>query len=371
MNYLKRIWATVDTPALLHNFEEIKKLCGDVAVASVVKADAYGHYVDIVAPLLETAGTAFFAVSNLDEALKLRDIGITKPILILGYTPAEYAGVLSANNISQAVFSTQFAQSLSKAANDQGVTVKIHLKIDTGMGRIGFNSETETQNAVDALSLPGFFLEGIFTHFSVADSKETQNEQYTRLQYSRFKKAVDAVKNAGYKVPFCHCCNSAATVLFPEMRLDMCRVGIILYGLVPDSELSLPIDLKPVMSLYSVISEVKMISAGDSVSYGRLFTADKPTKIATVSAGYADGYPRSLSGTGEVLVHGHRAKIVGRICMDQFMIDVTDIDSVAPGDTVTLFGEGLPVEEIAKKAGTINYEIVCGISKRVPRVIKK
>lgn len=372
--FLRRAWAEIDETALIHNFNIIKataksKLC------AVVKADAYGHSVDMVAPLLEKAGADCFAVSNIEEALHLREIGITTPILVLGYTPCEYLQELNTHDISQCVYSLDYATELSRAAVKSNLNIKIHLKLDTGMSRIGFDCRSDELNgikdAVSAACLDGFVLEGVFTHFAVADRNTQQEDGFTDSQYGLFVKAIDFIKNSGLDPKYCHCSNSAALCLDKDKHLDMCRAGIILYGLTPSSDLELSQNFIPVMSFKSVISQVKQIKKGDTVSYGRTFTAPRDMTIATVSAGYADGYPRLLSNKGQVLINGQRANIIGRVCMDQFCVDVTEIKNAKRGDEVLLWGRDLPVEEAANIIGTINYELVCGVSSRVIRTKKE
>lgn len=375
MNFLHRTWAEIDTDALLHNFNIIKSEADGAKLMAVVKADAYGHSARYIAPLLEENGASAFAVSNIEEAITLRGCGITKPILILGYTPVSMASQLYTNDITQCVFSPEYAKMLSDEAVELGIRIKIHIKLDTGMSRIGFdcrdNSLTGIGEAIAAARLKGFIFDGIFTHFAVSDRNEQEEDGFTDEQYSRFISGIEKFKKAGLKPNYCHCCNSAALCLDGDKHLDMCRPGIILYGLTPSSNLKLKEDFIPVMTVKSVVSMVKEIKAGDTVNYGRTFKADKKMKIATVTAGYADGYPRLLSNKGYVIINGKRARIIGRICMDQMSVDVTDIDGVKQGDEVILFGKELPVEELADLCGTINYEIICGISPRVPRIIIK
>ncbi len=368
---LRRTWAEINTDALLHNLGIIKQTA-NTKVCAVVKANAYGHGINIVAPLLQKAGTDFFAVSNIEEAIELREIGITKPILILGYTPCDFVQELSAHNISQCVYSYEYADELSKEASKYNLKIKIHLKLDTGMSRIGFDCRNDNLNGIsDALKsakLDGFKLEGVFTHFAVSDRNECQEDGFTAAQYNRFCKALDVLKTHGIDPEYKHCCNSAALCQDPNKHLNMCRAGIVLYGLTPSAELKLPQDFKPVMNFKSVISQVKQINAGDTVSYGRTFTAENDMIVATVSAGYADGYPRLLSNRGYVLINGCRANIIGRVCMDQFCVDVTNIPDVKRGDEVLLWGNELPIEAPAEMIGTINYELVCGVSNRVKRI---
>lgn len=372
-SFLRRTWAEIDTNALIHNFNIIKSTANS-RVCAVVKANAYGHGVDIVAPLLQEAGTDYFAVSNIEEAIELREIGIIKPVLILGYTPCELATELYNYNISQCVYSLEYARELSNEAVKSDVTVKIHIKLDTGMSRIGFDCRSNTLNgisdAITAAKLNGFALEGVFTHFAVSDRNTTQEDGFTAAQYERFEKAVALIKTSGLNPAICHCCNSAALCQDNDKQLDMCRAGIILYGLTPSSDLKLPQNFIPVMSFKSIVSQVKEIVAGDTVSYGRTFKAKNNMTVATISCGYADGYPRLLSNKGYVLINGQRAKIIGRVCMDQFCVDVTNIKDVKRGDEVLLWGKELPVEQFADIIGTINYELVCGVSTRVKRTKK-
>lgn len=372
MDFLHRTWAEIDENALVHNFNIIKEECGDTKLMAVVKADAYGHGANRIAPLLSRLGADAFAVSNIEEAITLRGCGIDKPILILGYTPVSMATQLYLNDITQCVFSAEYAKGLSKSARESGVTVKVHIKIDTGMSRIGFDCRTDEmcgiKEAINCARLDNFDFGGIFTHFAVSDRTEQSEDGFTESQYKRFIKAKEAFIKAGLTPKICHCCNSAALCLDTDKHLDMARPGIILYGLTPSSDLKLKQDFIPVMTVKSVVSMVKEIHKGDTVNYGRTYKADKTVKIATVTAGYADGYPRLLSNKGYVLINGKRAKIVGRICMDQMSVDISDIENVKQGDEVILFGKELPVEELADMLGTINYEIICGISPRVPRI---
>ena len=372
--FLKRTWAEIDVDALIHNFNIIKNTANS-PICAVVKANAYGHGVNIVAPLLQDAGADYFAVSNVEEAVELRELGIVKPILILGYTPCEFASELQKHDISQCVYSLDYAKELSNEAAKQNLNIKVHLKLDTGMSRIGFDCRDDKLNgisdAIVAAKLDGFTLEGVFTHFAFSDRNESQDDGFTAEQYNRFVNALAAIKNAGLNPAICHCSNSAAICLDSDKHLDMCRAGIILYGLTPSSDLELPQDFIPVMDFKSVVSQVKEIAIGDTVSYGRTFKADKNMTIATVSCGYADGYPRLLSNRGFVLINGQRANIVGRVCMDQFCVDVTDIKDVKRGDEVLLWGKDLAVETLADIIGTINYEMVCSVSSRVKRIKKE
>ncbi len=375
MNFLHRTWAEIDLDALVHNFKLIKQTAPNSKIMAVVKANAYGHSVTEIAPVLEKNGADYFAVSNIEEAFQLREIGIKKPILILGYTPPSYAKDLAHSSLSQCVYSYEYAKALSEQAIKENTTVTIHLKLDTGMSRLGFNCRTDTLDEIDlaisSAKLNGFKLDGVFTHFAVADRTKPEEDGFTDAQFERFTSATEKLKAAGLTPEICHCCNSAGLLLDNEKQLDLCRPGIILYGLTPSSALRLSQDFTPVMTLKSVVSMVKEINAGDTVSYGRTFKAQDKIRIATVAAGYADGYPRSLSNKAYVLINGKKAKIIGRICMDQLSVDVTDIEDIKMGDEVILFGKELPVENLADICGTINYEIVCGITPRVPRIIKR
>ncbi len=371
--FLRRTWAEIDENALVHNFNIIKQTA-KTKVCAVVKANAYGHDVGIIAPLLQKSGADFFAVSNIEEAIELRDMGISKPVLILGYTPCEFAKELSVYNISQCVYSLEYANALSKEISKDNSKIKIHLKLDTGMSRIGFDCRNDDfagiNDAIKAASLDGFELEGIFTHFAVSDRIKSQEDGFTAAQYNRFCKAIDILDSFGIVPEYKHCCNSAALCQDDDKHLNMCRAGIVLYGLTPSSDLKLPQDFIPVMSFKSVVSQVKQINKGDTVSYGRTFKAENDITVATISAGYADGYSRLLSNRGYVLINGCRANIIGRVCMDQFCVDVTNIPNVKLGDEALLFGKELPVESLAETIGTINYELVCAVSNRVKRIKK-
>ena len=370
MDFLKRSWVEINLDSIVANLNAVKSVADGKRIMAVVKADAYGHGAACVAPVLEEAGVDFFAVSNIDEAIELRYAGIKSNILILGHTPAEYAKELAENHITQAVMSAQYAAALSAAALSAGVEIDIHIKLDTGMGRIGFICREGIDPAdeiVAAVSLKGLRFRGLFTHFAAADT----DEAYTKLQYSRFCRVADALKAKGFAPEICHCSNSAGILLQKDMQMDMVRAGIILYGLTPDDSIALPKDFRPAMAFYSTIAQVKKLSEDESVSYGRSFKTKGETLCATLPVGYADGYRRALSNKGEVLIGGKKAPVLGRVCMDQTVVDISNIADAKEGDKVLLFGESLPAEEIARLCDTINYEIVCGISRRVPRVYIK
>lgn len=372
---MRAAWAEIDLDALAHNIREVRRLTAPGAmVTAVIKADGYGHGAKKIAQTLLDNGADRLAIAVLDEGIELRQAGFEVPILILGYTDLERAEEAVAYGLEQTVYSWELAEALSKEAARQGKTAKIHIKIDTGMGRIGLQPDREAVQLIKRIAaLPNLIVEGLFTHFAVADAAD---KEYTQGQYAKLKWIIDTLESEGVHIPIRHCGNSATIIDLPEMHLDMVRAGIMLYGLKPSGEVMLQkLELRQAMSLKVRISHVKEIEAGQSVSYGRKFIAPEKRKVASLPIGYADGYTRMLSGKAEALVRGKRVPVVGRICMDQCMIDVTGIEDVAVGDEVVLFGEQMgnriSIDELAEKLGTINYEIVCMISKRVPRVYKK
>ncbi len=360
---LQRTWAEIDLDAVRDNYEYIRSQLHDgCRVMAVVKANAYGHGVEGVARVYDEAGVEWFAVSNLEEALQLRRMGLTQRILILSYTPPQEAARLAAHNITTAVVSMEHARALNEQAAEAGVTLTVHVKLDTGMTRVGL-SDAEEVAAV--CRLPHLRAEGIFTHFAEADAPD---EAYTRQQFDRFCRTIDAVEAQGFHFALRHCCNSAATMRFPDMHLDLVRPGIILYGCAPDSWMRGMWPLKHAMSLKTTVSQVKTVPPHTGVSYGRTYTTAADCRIATVPIGYADGYPRLVSNRAEMAVSGRRVPVIGRVCMDQVMLDVTALPDVAAGTVVTVFGEGLPVEKLAEWEQTIPYETLCLVGKRVPRV---
>ena len=367
--------------AAIKNYHAIKNQIGeDTKICCVIKADGYGHGAVELAKLYSELGADYFAVSNLDEALELRSAGITEPILILGYTPADRAKDLYDNNISQAVYGKDYAQMLSTECVKAGVQCKIHVKIDTGMSRLGFmcqefpRDDYSVKEIKEACELPNLISEGAFTHFAVADEHE-EGKEFTLRQYEAFVHTVDKLKEMGVEFDITHCSNSGAILDYPQMKLQMVRAGIILYGLSPSKKLKDKLDLEPIMRLKTMVSYVKEIKKGTTVSYGRTFTADRDMKIATVPVGYADGYIRAFAKDGYMFIKGQKAKIIGRICMDQTLLDVTDIDDVEIGNVCVLFGNGRGGEptayDVAAWGDTINYEIVCSVSKRVPRLYRR
>lgn len=355
-----------------HNFNEIKRIVNDkTIIMPVIKANAYGHGSVVLAKKYLQIGAARFAVSILDEAIELRRENINVPILMLNYTsPTRYEEVLLYDLI-QTIYKYEDAKKLSQKAMGLGKTAKIHIKIDTGMGRLGFLPTDESIDEILKIStLPNISIEGIFTHFAKADEKDKTE---TIEQFNKFMHMVNQLEQRGLSIELKHVSNSAAIIDISEYNLDLARPGIILYGLYPSDEVNKNrINLRPAMTLKSIISNIKNVPTNTGISYGHKFMTKKPSKIATVPIGYADGYTRLLSNKGKVFVNGQLANVVGNICMDQLMIDVTEIQNVNIGDEVVLFGdkeEGYPhVDEIAKSIGTINYEITCMINRRVPRV---
>lgn len=378
--FLRRTWAQINLDAIDNNINQIKSVIAPgTKLCATVKADCYGHGYAYTTQEMSAAGADWFAVSNLAEALQLRRVGIDKPILILGYTQPDKAKELVFNDISQSVFSLEYAKALSAAATMEGIQVNAHIKIDTGMSRIGFVYHDSVDDypvlneAETACKLPGINPEGIFTHFSSADCDD--GELFTRLQYDLFRSAVSRLEERGVHFRIRHCSNSAAILNYPEMNFDMVRAGIILYGLYPSEAVSKQIKLLPVMELKSVISMIKQLPPETPVSYARTFSTAKEITVATVPIGYADGYPRRASNRMYMLVNGQKAPVIGNVCMDQCMLDVTGIEGVREGSQITVFGADkgayVGADEIAEKAGMINYEIICGLSRRVPRVYIK
>lgn len=363
------VWSEIDLTAVKKNVEVIKSsLKPQVKFCAVVKADAYGHGAVPVAGAVLSAGADRLAVALLSEAVELRQAGFLAPIQVLGYTPPHQARTVAAYNIAQTVYSLEAARALAAAGLESGKPVKIHIKIDTGMGRIGILPESAGDFASAVTNMPGIELEGVFSHFATADAAD---KTYAKEQYARFEEALKRISTRGIKVPIRHMANSAATLEMPETHLDMVRPGIILYGLWPAAESKRSIELMPAMQLKAQVAHVKTVGAGASISYGRTYTARSERRIATLPIGYADGWTRLLSGKADVFIHGRRAPLVGRICMDQCMVDVSSIPAVETGDTAILFGiPELPADEVAAVIGTINYELVCMVSKRVPRVYK-
>lgn len=371
MKNYTRIYAPIDLDAVVYNMESMKKnLQPGAGMIGVVKTDAYGHGAVPVARAMD-AYVKGYAVALLEEGLILRQNGITKPILILGVTHPSQYNELIWQDIRPAIFTMEQVEQLSKLAVSLGKRAKIHLALDTGMGRIGLNpDEGGADLAAEIAALPGIEVEGMFTHFARADETD---KCYADAQLSRYLHFVELLKERGVEIPVKHCSNSAGIIDLKKAHLDMVRAGITIYGMYPSDEVEkTAVPLKPVMGLKSFITYIKDMKPGQQVSYGGTFVVEHPMKVATVSAGYGDGYPRNLSGKGYVLIHGKKAPILGRVCMDQFMVDVTEIPEAAVGSQVTLIGrdghEEIRVEDLARIGGGFHYEIVCDISKRVPRV---
>ena len=359
--------AEVDLSAIRKNMLSTKSLLKPgTKFCAVIKADGYGHGAVEVGRVAESVGADYLAVAILDEAVALRQAGFKLPILILGYTPEYQHGEVAAQGLTQTIFNLKQAEALSAAGSAAGVRVKTHLKIDSGMGRLGVQPGQAADFAIKVAALPGLELEGVFTHFAKADSAD---KAYTYKQFEAFTLALAAIKERGLEIPIKHCANSATTLDLPEMHLDMVRTGIILYGLWPSDEVSHPIELYPAMRLKTRVAQLKDVPAGTCLSYGCTFVTGKPSKIATLPIGYADGWSRSLTGKAEIVVAGQRAPLAGRICMDQCIADVSGVPGVEEGSEVLLFGAPeLLADEVAAHLGTINYEIVCMVGKRVPRI---
>lgn len=377
-NFMKRCWAQIHLDRLDRNLSHIRSLLPrEAEIMAVVKANAYGHGDGMIAMELQKQGVSWFCVSNIDEAISLRKSGITGQILILGMTPAVLARLLLEYRLVQTVYSLEYALQLSREIDGLGGVLECHLKIDTGMGRIGFVHHDE-YDALDellkAVRLPGLNPTGIFTHYAVADEMSSESVGYTKKQLDSFQDILLKLKESGVEFQTAHTKNSAGIEQLSGEHYGFARAGIILYGLNPSGEIVDP-EIEPVMELKSVVSMVKKVGPGVSVSYGRKFVSEREMMVATVPVGYADGFSRSLSGRAEFLVRGKRARVIGTVCMDQLMLDVSHIPEVSMGDEVTIFGrdgeEEISAAELAEMAGTIGYEVICAVGHRVPRVYEK
>ncbi|MFC4559317.1 alanine racemase [Virgibacillus kekensis] len=365
-------WTEISLDAIRENVLAFKDHIGShTNLMAVIKADAYGHGVVEVAEEVIAAGADYLAVALLDEAIQLREAGIESPLLVLGYTPPEAVEAAIKYNITLTVFTDDVAGKIKAIAESTKMTTRVHLKIDSGMNRIGINNREDALQLVELLKSDYVFIEGIFTHFADADNPDSA---YTEKQFKKFNEITGYVEQH-VSIPIKHCCNTAATIAFPKMHLDMVRVGIGLYGLYPAEHLKEIISLKKVMSLKTKPVFIKKLEANEAISYGLTYKSEKESIIATLPIGYADGLSRSLSNRGHVTIHGKHAPIVGRICMDQSMIDITGVDNVDVNDTITVFGEPaegfIAMEEVADLMNTIHYETACLIGKRVPRVYIK
>ena len=367
----KRTWAEILLSNIRHNYRAIRaSLPEGTRFLGVVKADAYGHGALPVAHLLQALGADYLAVSCLDEALELRGGGVTMPILILGHTPPEYTETLIDRGITQTVTCLAKAEEYSAYAARLGKTLRIHIKLDTGMSRLGFlcgggHFDEGVENILSSCALPGLYPEGIFTHFAVSDMEGADCEAYTRGQFALFCRVIDALKKRGLTFAIRHCANSGAVVSYPEMTLDMVRPGLLLYGYGDSSG---RLGLRPCMRLITTVSTIKYYEPGTSVSYGRRFVTERRTRMGVLGIGYADGLPRLCSNHCAFAAGGGFAPQRGSICMDMCMVDLTDLPEVNVGSEVEIFGERSSLDALAAEAQTISYELLCAVSKRVPRV---
>lgn len=376
MEKCNRVKAVISLDAVEHNFHEMRKnIAQDTKMIAVVKANAYGHGAVQIAHLIQNYDYIWgFATATAEEALALRKAGVMKPILILGIVFDEYYPELVRNHIRPAVCEYEEARKLSAEAVSQGETVHIHIALDTGMTRIGFADIPESVEEIRKIAaLPNLEIEGMFTHFARADEYDRSPAM---VQLERYREFSGRVAEAGVEIPLHHCSNSAGIIRVPEANLSIVRAGITIYGIYPSAQVETDIvRLDPVMELKSHVTYVKDVEPGTAISYGGTFAADRKLRVATVPVGYADGYPRQLSNKGWVLIHGQKAPILGRICMDQFMVDVTDIPDVCKGDEVTLIGrdgdEFISMDEMGELSGRFSYEFACDISTRVPRIYIK
>lgn len=367
---LRRTWAEIDLDALEYNYRALRARMGPHArFLGVVKADSYGHGAVQVGRVLEELGAEYLAVSNVDEARELRQGGVRLPILQLGLTPADQTAVALENQVTQAVYSEEIAGAFSREAERLGGKLCVHVKLDTGMSRLGFQcDERHFEDSLAAIrrvcALPGLEVEGIFTHFAVADEPGEENEAYTQLQHGRFLKMLRALGEAGITFDLCHCANSGATVNYPQFAHDMFRPGILTYGV---GGLARELGLWPLLTLKTTVGAIQSYDPGTTISYGRTYETSRPTRIGVLPIGYADGLLRALSGRWQVWTPYGLAPITGRICMDMCMVDLTGLPQVREGDEVEVYGAHNSVTEAAELTGTIPYELICAVSKRVPR----
>lgn len=373
MKTYSRVYAKIDLDAIAYNMEQMKQnIRPETKVMAVIKADGYGHGAVQIAEMMERWNYIWgFAVATLDEAVVLRTEGIQKPILVLGCVfPDQYMEMLK-HEIRMNIYTEEMAESISRMAAREGKTAYMHIKLDSGMSRLGFGINEQSAETIKRISkMPNVNMEGIFTHFTKADEKD---KSFTKKQIQEFVWMTERLKEKNVRFTYEHCSNSAGIIDVPEANFDIVRAGISTYGLYPSEEVDKTnVKLKPALALKSHVAFVKEIESGTPVSYGGTFVAKEKMKIATIPVGYADGYPRSLSNKGYVLIRGKKAPILGRVCMDQFMVDVTQIEGVSFGDKVTMIGkdgnEILPVEVLSELSGRFNYEFVCDLGKRIPRV---
>ncbi|WP_044749288.1 alanine racemase [Bacillus alveayuensis] len=367
--YHRDTWVEIDLDAIEHNVKQFKaKLSKNCRFMAVVKADGYGHGAVAVAQAAIKGGADYLGVAFLDEALQLRNACITSPVLILGYTAPAYVEAAIKHDITLTFFSEEVLDSIIQQAKKLGRQAKVHLKVDTGMSRIGVQTKEEALKlAKRASSSDWIMLEGIFTHFADADNRDPS---YTNEQFSNFMEVINYLREHGIEIPIKHCCNSAGTMNFPEFHLDMVRIGISLYGLRPSPDVAYEsFHLKQALTFKTKIAAIKRVKSGQAISYGCTYKTEHEAIIATVPVGYADGLSRLLSNRGTMTVRNTKVPIVGRVCMDQTMLDVSAIPEAKVGDEVTIFTDG-QIDEVAELMGTINYEVVCLIGKRVPRIYR-
>ena len=371
MKDFKRTWLEIDLDALAYNYQTLSKLNAPAKILGIVKADAYGLGAIEIARKFEKLGARYLAVAALSEAVELRSAGITAPILILGYTPVEHAAFMAENDITQGVSSLELAREYSSYAEGASKPLTVHLKLDTGMGRLGFIvNGSFTQRSIaeieEAMRLPNLRWEGVFTHFAVSDSEKENDIDYTHQQYDAFKNTIAAIESdLGMKFELKHCSNSGASDSYTEFHNDMIRPGISMYGV---ESFNKDVRLKPIYKLKTVLGPIRPFPEGNTVSYGRLWTAPRESRVGILPIGYADGLDRRLSGQLSVMTPYGPAPVVGRICMDMCMIDLTEIPEARTGDEIEIIGEYNSAVEIAKKLDTISYVVSCGISRRVPRL---
>lgn len=380
MRYLHRSWAVVDLDALTHNARVLKDLTPDHCLfAAVVKADGYGHGDEMVGKTLAPLAD-WFAVSNLAEGISLRRAGITQPILLLGACPPEEADRLVGNRLTPAIYSLEQARALDKALGSPAEKLVVHIKADTGMGRIGFgvsgeDAERARAEIVQVSHLANLAIGGIFTHFAVSDEGSEASRAYTAGQIGAFTTLCKALEDSGLPIPLRHACNGAGVVNYPEAHFDMVRPGTPLYGITPGELFGPKVDLRPVMEWYTTVTMVKTIPAGQALSYGCTFIAPREMRVATLAVGYADGYRRTLSNCGRMLLHGKEVPVVGRVCMDQLIVDVTHVAEAKMGDVVTIVGQDgerrLTFDDMAALCGAAPFELCCNVAKRVPRIYRK
>ena len=373
----KRTWMEIDLDMVEHNYNTIRNHVPDSAgVCCTIKADAYGHGAVRIGKLLDELGGTFFAVSNLEEAIQLRKAGISKPIMVLGYSPLETTELMAKYNISQCVHSYEYGKELISDAKLKGVKISAHIKIDTGMGRIGFpfrdfDEDARIEEIVELFKDEILIPEGIFTHFPISDDRK-KGEDFTRAQYDKFISVIERLEKRGVSFAVKHCANSAGLVDYPEYSLDMVRAGVLFFGIIPSMEMkNNDFDLKHTFAWKTVVSHIKAVRAGESIGYSRTYIATKDMKVATLPIGYADGFRRSNGGKKfKIYVKGKPCSIVGRVCMDQIMIDVSEVDELRVGDEITVFGKGSPVSvyDYSEMHSTIPHEVMCNIGMRVPRV---